>query len=135
MKEPEQAKPAAPVTRNLSAEKVTAPPVPVEFKVSAAETAIQPEDMPVSTPTKTEIASTDPVIVARDLMETALDRQGQSVEQLVLPKPNPQPAETEAMLPPSPHAGIVAQLEARLRTIKSRRRDRDAKSEPHPKTS
>ena len=39
-KEPEQAKPAAPVTRNLSAEKAAALPVPVEFKVSATETAI-----------------------------------------------------------------------------------------------
>ena len=95
-KEPERPKPAAPVTRKLSAPEASTPP----------------ETMPVSTPLEPEIASTDPLIM-----------------------PNPQAADTAVMPPPSPHAGAVAQLEAWLHTIESRRHDRDATNEPHPKTS
>jgi tetratricopeptide (TPR) repeat protein len=134
-KEPEQAKPEAPVTRNLSAEQVVALPAPVESKASAIETATPPEDMPVSTQTGPELTSTDPLIVAGEQMETAIQRHDQTGEQLAVPKPNPQAAESVVMPPPSPRAGVVAQLEARLRTIKSRRRDPDATNEPHPKTS
>jgi len=95
-KESERPKPAAPVTRKLSAPEASTPP----------------ETMPVSTPLEPEIASTDPLIM-----------------------PNPQAVDTAVMPPPSPHAGAVAQLEAWLHTIESRRHDRDATNEPHPKTS
>ena len=84
-KEPERPKPAAPVTRNLSAQQASTPP----------------EAMPVSTPLEPETATTDP----------------------------------RTMPTPSPHAGAVAQLEAWLHTIESRRHDRDTTNEPHPKTS
>ncbi len=134
-KDPEQAKPEAPVTRNLSAEKAAALPAPVEFKDSATETATPPDDMPVSTPTEPELTSTDPLIVASDPMETAIHRHDQPGEQLAMPKLNPQAAESVVKPPPSPRAGVVAELEARLRTIKSRRRDRGAPNEPRPKTS
>ena len=134
-KEPELVKPEAPVTRNLSAEKAAALPAPVEFKASATEASTPPEDMPVSTQTGPELTSTDPLIVAGEQMETAIQRHDQTGEQLAVPKPNPQTAESVVMPPPSPRARVVAQLEARLRTIKSRRRDRDATNEPHPKTS
>ena len=84
-KEPERPKPAAPVTRNLSAQ----------------QASMLPEAMPVSTPLEPETATTDP----------------------------------RTMPTPSPHAGAVAQLEAWLHTIESRRHDRDTTNEPHPKTS
>ncbi len=118
-KESERPKPAAPVTP----------------KLSAPEASTLPETMPVSTPLEPEIASTDPHIVATKPMETALRTQDQTGEQLALPELDPQAADTEVMPPPSPHAGAVAQLEAWLHTIESRRHDRDATNEPHPKTS
>jgi len=134
-KEPERPKPAAPVTRNLSTQQAAAPPAPVEFTASAPEASTPPEAMPVSTPLQPEIASTGPLIVASKLMETALPTQDQTEEQLAVAKPDSQAADTVAMPPPSPHAGAVAQLEAWLHSIESRRHDRDATNEPHPKTS
>jgi len=133
-KELERPKPAAPVELHLSAQKAAAPPAPAEFKVSAPETNTA-SDMPVSTPAEPEIASTDPLIVATELMETALHTHDQTGEQLVGPEPDIQAGHTVVMPPPSPHAGVVAQLEAWLRTIESRRRDRDATNESHFKTS
>ena len=133
-KEPERPKTAAQVTLNLSAEKAIAPPAPIELKISSLETPTPP-DMPVSTPAKTEIASADPLIMVTELMETALHKHVQTREQLAVPAPDPQAADTEVLPPPSPHARVVAQLEANLRTIKSRRRDRDARNESYPKTS
>ena len=134
-KEPERPKPAAPITRNLSTQQAVAPPAPVEFTASAPEASTPPEAMPVSTPHEPEIASTGPFIVATKLMETARPTQDQTEEKLAVAKPDSQAADTEAMPPPSPHAGAVAQLEAWLHTIESRRHDRDATNEPHPKTS
>lgn len=133
-KESERAKPTAPVTRNLSAQKTTAPPAPVELKVSAPETS-PPPDMSVSTPAEPEIASTDQLIVATELMETALHTHDQTGEQLAVSEPDSQADDTVVMPPPSPHAGVVAQLESWLRTIESRRRDRDATNKSHTKTS
>jgi tetratricopeptide (TPR) repeat protein len=118
-KESERPKPAAPVTP----------------KLSVPEASTLPESMPVSTPLEPEIASTDPHIVATKPMETGLCTQDQIGEQLALPELDPQAADTAVTLPPSPHAGAVAQLEAWLHTIESRRHDRDATNEPHPKTS
>jgi hypothetical protein len=68
-------------------------------------------------------------------METALPTQDQTEEQLALPELDTQAADTAIMPPPSPHAGAVAQLEAWLHIIESRRHDRDATNEPHQKTS
>ena len=133
-KEPERPKPAVPVKLHLSAQKAAAPPAPVEFKVSAPETNTA-SDMPVSMSAEPEIASTDPLIVATELMETALHTHDQTGEQLAGPEPDPQAGHTVVMPTPSLHAGVVAQLEAWLRTIESRRRDRDATNESHSKTS
>ncbi len=118
-KEPERPKPAAPITRNLSIEQASTPP----------------EAMPVSTPLEPETASTDPRTMPTELMETGLRSQDQIGEQLALPELDPQAADTEVMPPPSPHAEAVAQLESWLHSIESRRHDRDATNEPHPKTS
>ena len=105
-KEPERLKPEAPVTSRLSSTP----------KTSAAS----------------EIASTDPLNVTTEVMETALPTQDQTGEQPAVAKPDFQAADTEVMPPPSPHAGAVAQLEAWLRAIESRRHNRDTTNEPHP---
>jgi len=118
-KEPERPKPAAPITHNLSAEQASTPP----------------EAMPVSTPLEPVTASADTRTMPTELMETGLRSQDQIGEQLALPELDPQAADTEVMPPPSPHAGAVAQLEAWLHTIESRRHDRDSTNEPHQKTS
>jgi len=118
-KEPERPKPAASITHNLSAEQASTPP----------------EAMPVSTPLEPVTASADTRTMPTELMETGLRSQDQIGEQLALPELDPQAADTEVMPPPSPHAGAVAQLEAWLHTIESRRHDRDSTNEPHQKTS
>ena len=133
-KEPGRPKPAEPVEFNLSTQKATASPAPVEFKVPAPETSTPP-DRPGSTPVEPEIASTNPLHVATELMETTLHNHDQRGEQLADAEPDPQAAGTVVMPPPSPHAGVVAQMEAWLRTIESRRRDRDNVNESDHKTS
>jgi tetratricopeptide (TPR) repeat protein len=114
--------------------KAAAPPAPVEFNASTTEVSAAP-DMPVTTPAKTEIASTDQLIIASELMETALYTHDQTGEQFAMLEPDPQAADFMVMPPPSLHTGVVAQLEAWLRTIESRRRDRNAMNESHSKTS
>ena len=110
-KEWEQPKPAPPVKRNLSAQKTLESPAPVE----------------------SEIACPDPLIVATEMIETALHQHDQTGEQLAVP--DPQAVDTVLMPPPSPHAGIVARLEAWLPIIQSRRRDRGTTNESHLETS
>jgi tetratricopeptide (TPR) repeat protein len=134
-KEPERPKPAAPVTRNLSAQQATTPPAPVEFTASVPEASTAPEGILVSTPAEPKIASTDPFIMPVEIMENALRTHDQTGEQLAVSEPDSQAADTVLMPPPSPHAGVMAQLEAWLRTIESRRHNRDTTNEPSPKTS
>jgi tetratricopeptide (TPR) repeat protein len=133
-KEAERPKSAAPVKLNLSAQQAAAPPAPVELTVSAPEASTAP-DLPVSIPAEPEIASTGPFIEPTELMARALHKHDQTGEQLAVPELDPQAADTVLISPPSPHAGVVAQLEAWLRTIESRRRDRDTTNESHSKTS
>ena len=133
-KESERPKPATPVTRNLPTQTTTAPHAPVEFTASAPEASTTP-DLPVSTPAEPEIASTDPRVAATELTKTALRTHDQTEEQLGVSEPDPQAADTLVTPPPSPHAGVVAQLETWLRTIGSRRHDRDTTNESHPKIS
>ena len=104
-KEPERPKPAAPVTRNLSVQKASTAP-----------------DLQASTTAKPEIASADP-------------QNQKTGEQLSVAEPDFQAADTVVMPPPSPHAEVVAQLESWLRSIESRRHDRDTTNESHPKLS
>lgn len=134
-KEPERAKPAAPVTRHLSAQPATAAPAPVEFTATAPEASSAPEEIFVSTPAEPKIASTDPFIMPVEVMKNALRTHDRTGEQVTVPEPDSQAADTVLMPPPSPHAGVVAQLEAWLLTIESRRHDRDTTNKPHPKTS
>jgi tetratricopeptide (TPR) repeat protein len=135
-KGPERSKLATPATRNLSAQKETAPPAPVESTASAPMTSTVP-DLPALTPLEPKIASTDPFIMPTEVVETALRTHGKAGEPLLGPvqEPDFQAAETVVMPPPSPHAEVVAQLESWLRSIESRRHDRDTTNDPHPKTS
>jgi tetratricopeptide (TPR) repeat protein len=132
-KESERPKPAAPVPRDLPAQTATAPPAPVEFMASAPEAGTAPV-LPVSTLVEPEIASTDPHAAATELMVTALRTRGQTKEELAVPQSDSQAADTVETLPPSPHAEVVAQLEAWLRTIESRRHDRDITNESRSQT-
>jgi tetratricopeptide (TPR) repeat protein len=134
-KEPERPKPAAPVTRNLSAQQATTPPAPVEFTASVPEASTAPEGILVSTPAEPKIASTDPFIMSVEVMENVIRTHDQTGEQLAVSEPDSLAADTVLMPTPSPHAGVVAQLEAWLRTIESRRHNRDTTNEPSPKTS
>lgn len=133
-KDPGRPMPADPVEFNLSTQKATASPAPVEFKVPEPETSTPP-DRPGSTPVEPEIASTSPLNVTTELMETTLHKHDQRGEQLADAEPDPQAGGTVIMPPPAPHAGVVAQMEAWLRTIELRRRDRDNVNESHHKTS
>jgi tetratricopeptide (TPR) repeat protein len=132
----ERSKPAALATRNLSAQKETAPSAPVTFTASAPMTSTA-SGLPDLTPLEPKIASTNPFIMPTDVMETVLRTDDKTGEQLAAPgqEPNFQAAEIVVMPPPSPHAEVVAQLESWLRSIESRRHDRDTTNEPHPKTS
>ena len=135
-KEPERPKPADPVTQNSSVQEApTAQFVSDPLKASIPEVDTQHEDISVSTPAKLEIVTADPLIVASELMETALHTHDQTGEQLAVPEQDPQVNAVEAMPSPSPHAEVVAQLEAWLRTIQSRRRDRDTTNTSLSKTS
>ncbi len=133
--EPGRSKPAAPVVRNLSAQQATVVPTPVEFTASALEASTAPDDIPVSIPAEPKIAATDPFMMPVEVMENALRTHDQTRKQVALLESDSQTADTVRMPPPSPQAGLVAQLESWLRTIESRRHDRDTTSEPSPKTS
>ncbi len=130
-KESEWPKPAVPATRNLSAQKGTAPPAPVKSMISGPEARTPPEDMPVSTAAEPEFTYTDPLHVTTECMETARPTQDQRGEQLTVAEPDSQAADPVLMPPPSPHTEVVAQLEAWLRTIESRRHDRDTTNDSH----
>lgn len=133
---PQQPKPAEPVTRNLSAQQPASVQALAPLQASTQETSTKPEMARISTLSQPLSSPPDPLIAAAELMETALQVHDRSGEQPALPEPAPQPSATVMLPPPSPQAGVVAQLEAWLRTIESRRRDRDiSKHKSHAKTS
>lgn len=135
-KEPEKPKPADPVTQDSSVQEVLAAPIVSDsLKAAIPEVGMQQEDISVSMPAKSETVATDPLIVASELMETVLHAQDHTGEQLAVPEEDLHVNAVEAMPSPSPHAEVVAQLEAWLRTIQSRRRDRDTTNRPLSKTS
>jgi tetratricopeptide (TPR) repeat protein len=132
-KKAEQLQPAGLLKPTRSTQQADAPPAPVELTASATTTNTVP-DLTASTVNKSEIASADPLSVKAFLMETALLPQDQIGEQPAIAETGVQAADTEVM-PPSPHSGAVAQLEAWLRAIQSRRQDRDTTNDPQQKTS
>ena len=132
--QPQQPKPAAPVTHSVSTPTATAPPAPVEVTASAPEPSTAP-DLQASTPDEPEVDAADPNMTATEMLVTALrsrDQTKQSLAEPAMELPAPDRIETH---PPSPHAEVVAQLESWLRTINSRRHDRDStddESDPKP---
>ena len=133
-KKAEPLKPTGLLKFTPSPRQADVPPVPVEFTAAVAKTNIAP-DLTASTVNTSEIASADPLSVKAFLVETALLPQDQIGEHPAITEPDIQAADSEVMPPPSPHSGAVAQLEAWLRAIESRRHDRDTTHAPQPKTS
>jgi tetratricopeptide (TPR) repeat protein len=133
-KNAESLKPTGSQKFTPSSKQADVSPVPVEFTASVAKTNIAP-DLTASTVNTSEIASADPLSVKAFLLETALLPQDQIGEHPAITEPDAQAADNEVMPPPSPHSGAVAQLEAWLRAIESRRQDRDTTNEPQQKTS
>ena len=123
-KEAKQFKPAGSLKSTLSPQQAEAPPPPAESTASATKTNTVP-DLTASMVNESDIASADPLSVKASLIG----------EQPAIAEPDVQAADTEVMPPPSPHPGAVAQLEAWLHAIESRRQDRDTTNEPQSKTS
>lgn len=133
---PQLPKPADSVTRDLSAQQPASAHAPAPLQASTQETTTKSEEVPVLTLSQPAIRPSDPLIAAAELRETALQVHGRTGEQPPVPEPDSQSSATVMVPPPSPQAGVVAQLEAWLRTIESRRRDRDStKHTSHAKTS
>ena len=132
---PHQSKPAAPATRDLSASAVTAPPDPLETAASTQVTSTIPA-LPASTPAEPEASSTESSTRATELLVEALRSREQTKEPITEPEMDLPAPDTVGTPPPSPHVDVVAQLESWLRTIESRRHDRDTPDdEAHPKPS
>jgi tetratricopeptide (TPR) repeat protein len=127
-KELERPKPAPAAPSNLFAQQ------PAEFTTSALDTRTSP-DLSSSMTAELEIASTAPLVVVTEPMETTLRTHDQIGEQLAWPEQGPQASNTVVIPPPSPHTAVVAQLESWLRSIASRRHDRDITNDSHPKLS
>ena len=106
----------APITPNLSTQQTAIPPVSDEIAVSAKEASTAP-NLPGSTPIDPETPPTIPK------------------EHLAVPELELQPIDTVETPPPSPHADVVAQLEAWLRAIESRRHDHDRTNPSDPRIS
>jgi tetratricopeptide (TPR) repeat protein len=133
-KEPERPKPAAPIIDGLSARTANAPPDPAELPVSATKTSAVPDPI-ASTVDESEIAAVEPMSVQTFLIETGLSTQDLTGEHPIVVAPDSRGADTVELPPPSPHVEVVAQLELWLRSIESRRHDRDTTNEPHSKVS
>ncbi len=133
-KEQERPKPTAPVINDLSAKTANAPPDPAELPVAATKTIAVP-DSTASTVDESAIASVEPMSVETFLMETGLSPQDRIGEHPMVAEQDSRAADTVEMLPPSPHAKAVVQLELWLRRIESRRHDPDTAIEPHSKVS
>ena len=133
-KEPERPKLAAPVIDDLSVQTANALSDPAELTVSAAKTSAVP-DPTVSTVDESKRASVEPMSVQTFLMETGLSPQDRIGEHPRVAESDSHAADTVEMPPSSPHAEVVTQLESWLRSIESRRHDRDTTNEPHSKVS
>jgi tetratricopeptide (TPR) repeat protein len=133
-KEPDRSKTAVPVKDGLSAQAANAPPDPGEFTVSATKTSAVP-DLTASTVDESKTASVEPMSVEAFLVETGLSSQDRKGEHPAIAEQDLKAAVTVEIPPPLPHAKVVAQLESWLRSIESRRHDRDTTNAPRSKVS
>ena len=120
-KEPIRQTLSTPVTHTSPARQAATPSVPVEFTASATKASTAP-DLPVPTSPEPEV-------------DSILGTHDQTQEYLAVPELDLQAVDRAGTPPPSPHADVVAQLEAWLCAIESRRHDRDIPNESHPKIS
>lgn len=133
-KEPARLKPLAPITSNLSTQQTAIRSVADEITVSAKEAGTAP-NLPDSTPIDPETPPTIPSAGETELMGAGCSTQDQAKETLVVHELDLQPIDTVETPPPSPHADVVAQLEAWLRAIESRRHDHDTTNPSDPRNS
>jgi len=105
-----------------------------EITASAKEASSAP-NLPVSTTIDPETPPTIPDIGATELMVAGSSTQDQAKEHLAAPELDLQSVDRAGTPPPSPQADVVAQLEAWLRAIESRRHDRDTTNQSSPKIS
>lgn len=119
-KGPARVKPTTPTTSNLSTQQAAQSPVPEEITASS---------------TQTPSILTDPAVGATGASASALPEQDQAKEPAAAPELDLHSVDMAGTPPPSPHADVVAQLEAWLRAIESRRHDRDDRPPSDPKLS
>ncbi|NOT21490.1 MAG: tetratricopeptide repeat protein [Nitrospiraceae bacterium] len=133
-KEPARITSPAPITPTLSALQAITPSAPIDFTAPTAEAPIG-NDLSVATPPVPEADSSHPSIEAAVSMLPVPGTDDQAEEALTVPELNLPAVDRVDTPPSSPHADVVAQLEAWLCAIESRRLDRDATNESHPKVS
>lgn len=108
--------------------------LPIEPEASVQKMSTDP-DQSAQEANARETARPDTLNQSINVKETVLTPEGQIGEQLVDLEQGGSTTDAEVLPPPSPHAGAVAQLEAWLSAIESRRHDRDTTNEPQTKTS
>ncbi|THJ20984.1 MAG: tetratricopeptide repeat protein [Nitrospira sp. CG24E] len=133
-KEPARQTSPAPATPTLSAQQATTPSAPVEFTAPTTEASIG-HDLSVATPPVPEVDSGNPPIEAAESMLSGPGTDNRTEEAPTVPEINLPAVDRVDTPPSSPHADVVAQLEAWLCAIESRRLDRDATNESQPKVS
>ncbi len=94
-----------------------------------------PSELPKSMKGEPEILSALPQVAATTSRETTPDPTDQVGERPADLESGPQLAETAAQSSSTPRTDVVVQLESWLYRIQSRRHDRDAVNESHPKVS
>lgn len=109
------------------------PSVPVKAIKSAPVTDAPPALAPLDTEVAQPDESVDPLTAATALMETTLEQIRQPSVEAV--GDTIDPVSTTLASATSPQSDIVSQLETWLRTIQSRRRDRDQADHAHTSSS
>ena len=133
-KEPGRPKTTATVTSDLSTQGAAAPSAPVKSTAPASKTSTATVP-PGSTPAESELASDNPAEGTTECLGTGPSPDEPTREPLPKRGSDPQATDAKAIPRPSAHANVVAHLESWLRSIESRRHDRDTTNEPHPKVS
>ena len=133
-RESERFKLADTVTITPSAQQTASPTPPIEPDASVQKMSTVPDQSTSGTDTR-ETSSPDRHNLTRDVEGTGQSEPGLMGEQLLAREQGFSATDNEVLPPPSPHAGAVAQLEAWLSAIESRRHDRDTTTAPQTKTS
>ncbi|MEO6306426.1 MAG: tetratricopeptide repeat protein [Nitrospiraceae bacterium] len=92
-------------------------------------------DLTASIVDESKVASVEPMSVEAFLVETGLSSQDRKGERPAIAEQDLKAADTVERPLSLPHVEVVAQLESWLRSIESRRHDRDTTNDPHSKVS